>query len=60
MSFFDELICRVNYVLLSSEPLVNLQQLVHLLLETSDNEDKEADGQKTNTNKTLIHSWVCQ
>lgn len=60
MSFFDELICRVNYVLLSSEPLVNLQQLVHLLLETSDNEDKEADEQKTNTNKTLIHSWVCQ
>ena len=34
MSFFDELIGGIHYVLFSSEPLVNLQQLVHLLLKT--------------------------
>lgn len=37
MSFFDELVGWVNDVLLPSEPLVNLQQLVHLLLETLSN-----------------------
>ena len=34
VSFFDELVGRVNDVLLSPEPLVHLQQLVHLLLKT--------------------------
>lgn len=37
MSLFDKLIGWVNYVLLSPKPLVNLQQFVHLLLETSGN-----------------------
>lgn len=34
MTFFDEFICRVNNVLFSSKPFVNLQQLVHFLLKT--------------------------
>lgn len=36
MSFLDKLIGWVHNVLFSSQPLINLKQFVHLLLETSD------------------------
>lgn len=43
MSFFDELICWVNYVLFSSKPLIHLQKFVHLLLKTLSNSRMSKD-----------------
>lgn len=53
MSFFDELIGWVNYVLFSPKPLVNLQQFVHLLLKTF--EQQEDEQSRSRKDEKTIH-----
>lgn len=54
MTLFDELVGRVDDVLLSSEPLVQLQQLVHLLLKTGGDERMRRESEKMDERQQTI------